>query len=959
MPFNEVERHAHCIDFGGKPMRRISIICLAAFMVLLSAQAPAADKTPGGVTVRTANGILKVEVVADNIIRVAFAKDPVFFQRSSLAAEPRPHGRTDWSVKEGPGQMVLSTRALRVSIDKKSGHVEFFDASGQPILFERKGGRTLTPAEVQGEKTFHVRQEWDSPINESLYGLGQHHLGLMDIKGYDIDLWQHNGTVIVPFLVSSRGYGILWDNTSFSRFGDTREFEPIPAERLYGKSGQAGGLTGSYFSGAQFDKFIAERVDSKIDIAISGETRQPNRLIHPDLPGGNACVRWEGSVEPAASGDHLFQAFSNSGIRFWVDDSLVMDHWRQGWLPWLDMAKVYLTAGRRHRLRLEWSKDQYMDTMRLLWKTPTVHPSTSLWSEVGEGVDYYFVYGPGLDGVVAGYRTITGRAPMMPRWAFGLWQSRQRYKTAQESLDILEAFRSKKIPVDILVQDWFYWKEDQWGSHQFDAKRFPDPDAWIKAVHDRYKARLLISVWPKFYPGTANFDAMRSRGFLYESNLKEGIKDWVGYPDTFYDAFNSDARKLYWEQIRRELFCRKIDSWWLDATEPDLLPTPTLDGQRTHVHPTALGTGSRMLNAYSLYHSKGVYEGQRSAAPDQRVCILTRSGFSGQQRYAAAVWSGDITSTWTAMKKQITAGLGFCLSGLPYWSMDIGGFAVPPRFSSQKPDSADAEEWREMNTRWFQFGAFVPLFRAHGEYPNREPWEFGGESHAAFKTILDFDRLRYRLLPYVYSLAGDVTHNDGTIMRPLVMDFQNDMTARSVTDQYLFGPAFLVCPVTEYKARSRSVYLPKDAGWVDFWTGARFDGGKTIQADAPYEKLPLFVRAGSIVPFGPELQYTDEKPADPVILRVYGGADGRFVLYEDDGLTYGYEKGVYARIPIAWDDANHRLTIGKRKGSYPGMLKERTFQAVLISEGKPAGFSFEPAAGKQIRYNGKEVAVQF
>ncbi|HEX9933806.1 MAG TPA: TIM-barrel domain-containing protein, partial [bacterium] len=566
------------------------------------------------------------------------------------------------------------------------------------------GGRALSPAEVQGEKTFHVRQEWEPIPEEALYGLGQQQLGLADIHGYDIDLWQHNGTVIVPFLVSSRGYGILWDNISFTRFGDLRKFEPIPASQLSDASGKPGGFTGSYFAGADFKKLVAVRLDPKIDIEIPSDAPEPNRQIHPDLWPGDISVRWEGTVKPEKSGEYLFQAFSNNGIRFWADGKLVMDHWRQGWLPWIDMAKVRLEAGKPVRLKLEWTKEQGMETMRLLWKTPAENSGTSLWSEVGEGIDYYFVYGPNLNDVVSGYRKITGNAPMMPRWAFGFWQSRQRYKTAQESLDILASFRSKGIPIDVIVQDWFYWKEDQWGSHRFDPNRFPDPEAWLNAIHETYRAKLLISVWPKFYPGTENFDAMQSRGFLYEANLREGIKDWIGHPDTFYDAFNTEARNLYWEQVERELFKKNVDAWWLDATEPDLLPTPVLDGQRTHVHPTALGSGSRVLNAYSLYHSKGVYEGQRKAAPDQRVCILTRSGFSGQQRFAAATWSGDISSTWTAMKKQITAGLGSCVSGLPYWAMDIGGFSVPPRFSRPNPDAADLEEWRELNLRWYQFG---------------------------------------------------------------------------------------------------------------------------------------------------------------------------------------------------------------------------------------------------------------
>jgi alpha-D-xyloside xylohydrolase len=472
----------------------------------------------------------------------------------------------------------------------------------------------------------------------------------------------------------------------------------------------------------------------------------------------------------------------------------------------------------------------------------------------------------------------------------------------------------------------------------------------------------MISVWPKYYPGTKNFEDMRSRGFLYQRNLSTGLRDWVGkeggYPNTFYDAFSPAAGQLFWTQIEQALFRKKVDGWWLDATEPDLTPTPTLDGQRTHMHPTALGSGSRMLNAFSLPNSKTVYDGQRAAAPNQRVFILTRSAFAGQQHYGAAVWSGDITSTWTAMRQQIPAGLGISVSGIPYWTMDVGGFSVPARFSAKKPTAEDAEEWRELNTRWFQFGTFVPLLRAHGEAPKREMWEFGGESHAAYKAHLKFDRIRYRLLPYLYSLAGAVTHQAGTMMRPLFMDFRADAKTRDLTDQYMFGPAFLVSPVTTYKARSRSVYLPHAPGWYDFWSGAAVPAGQTLEVQAPYDSMPLHVKAGAIVPTGPEIMYTDEKPADPIVLWVYAGADGQFTLYEDDGLTYGYEKGAFARIPIRWNDATRTLTIGKREGAFPGMPAARTFEVVLVSKDKPVGFSFTPQADKTTPYDGAAVDLK-
>jgi alpha-D-xyloside xylohydrolase len=939
--------------------RFICLLILAAALLAGGARTHAAapEKQPDGITIPVRDGFLKIALRTDSIVRVAFAKDRGFFERKSLSVVPSTTPVPNWTLNTGPSQATITTAKLRIRVDLGSGDVSFLELSGKAILAETRGGRVITPAEVQGEQTFHVQQQWEPSEDESLYGLGENQLGLLDIKGYDLDLWQHNGTDAIPFLVSSRGYGIFWDNPSYTRFGDLRPFEPIPPSQLFDSSGKPGGLTGSYWSGADFERLIARRTDPKIDIDIKGETPKPNQIIHPDLPDGDVSVRWEGELAPAESGDYLFQGFSNDGIKFWIDDRLVMNHWRQSWLPWKDLARAHLEANRRYHLKLEWSKDQGgLVAMNLAWKTPSQQRATSLWSEVGDGTDYYFVYGPQLDRVVAGYREITAPAPMMPIWAFGLWQSRQRYKTAEESLEVIDGFRSRRIPFDNIVQDWFYWREAEWGSHQFDPARFPDPAAWIRSIHQK-NAHLMISVWGKFYPGTPNFEAMHSRGFLYEQNLKEGLHDWIGHAYTFYDAFNPAARKLFWSQVNRELFSKHVDAWWMDATEPDLTPTPTLEGQHTYVNPTYLGAGARALNAYPLMNSEGVYNGQREVAPNQRVFILTRSAFAGQQRYAAATWSGDTSSTWTAMRLQIPAGLGFCISGIPYWTMDVGGFSVPARFSTENPKPEDVDEWRELNTRWFEFGTFVPLLRTHGEFPNREMWFFGDESSPAYQAQLKFDRLRYRLLPYVYSLAGEVTHSGGTIMRPLVMDFPGDSAARAISDEYMFGPAFLVAPVTTYKERSRQVYLPAGP-WYDFWQGVYVGGGAaTLPASTPYDAIPVFVRAGSIVPFGPELQYATEKKSDPIALFVYTGADGGFRLYEDDGLTYNYEKGEFSGIPIRWSEAGHTLTIGKREGSFQEMSAERTFNIVLVSKQKPVGFSFTPKSDRTVRYRGEQVVV--
>ena len=410
--------------------------------------------------------------------------------------------------------------------------------------------------------------------------------------------------------------------------------------------------------------------------------------------------------------------------------------------------------------------------------------------------------------------------------------------------------------------------------------------------------------------------------------------------------------------MNEHLFSKGIDAWWMDASEPDILSNASIEYRKQLMTPTALGPSTKYFNTYALMNAKAIYEGQRSVSPNQRVFLLTRSGFAGSQGYAAATWSGDIGTCWEDMKAQISAGINFALSGNPYWTMDIGGFSVQKRFEKAQEGSEDMNEWRELNTRWFQFGTFAPLFRVHGQTPRREMFNMSSESNPAYQSMLYYDKLRYKLMPYIYSLTGQVYLKDYTIMRGLAMDFGNDTKALNIGDQFMFGPSLLVNPVYKYKARERQLYLPAGTGWYDLYSGKYQAGGQSITANAPFERMPMYVKAGSIVPFGPDIEYTSQKPADVINLYVYAGANGSFDLYEDQGENYDYEKGKYALIPFSYNDKTRSLEIGQRKGEFDGMLKQRTSNVVIISPDKAAGIDTPETIAKTIIYTGGKIEIK-
>jgi alpha-D-xyloside xylohydrolase len=566
-------------------------------------------------------------------------------------------------------------------------------------------------------------------------------------------------------------------------------------------------------------------------------------------------------------------------------------------------------------------------------------------SEVADMVDYYFLYGPEFDQIIADYRNLTGAPPLFGKWAYGFWQCKNRYMTQREILDVARKYRELHIPIDNIVQDWFWWKT--MGEPVFDESRYPNPQAMIDRLHaDHF--HLMISVWPYFRPGSETYSEMQRRGYFIDKTKVAGF-----HPEgqALYDAFSPAARTYYWKLIDDGLFKLGVDAWWLDTDEPET------EGRETNVLVTNKVNGDEngavFANLYPLMTTSGVYEGQRHETDRKRVFILSRSAFAGSQRNAAAVWSGDVNSDWTFFKRQIPAGLNYSLSGMAYWTTDIGGFV------SGNPNDP---KYRELFIRWFQFGTFCPIFRVHGTRSNdeNELWSYGPEAQ---KTLVAFDRLRYRLLPYIYSVAWMTTNQDYTPMRALAMDFRSDTRAANIEDQFMFGPAVMVNPVTDPEALGRRVYLPplssqnSAAGWYDFWTGKSQVRTGEIEAAAPIDRLPLYVRAGSILPLGPDQEWSTEKPADPIELRIYPGANGDFSLYEDEGDNYDYEKGAYATIPLHWDEGQNTLTIGTRKGSFPGMLRSRTFRLVFVRENHGAGTELTDNADRLITYDGKELRI--
>ena len=893
---------------------------------------------------------LGINFYSPSIVHIRVTASASFSTRPSLSVVVDPQ-KIPIQTVQNDSTVILASNVLTLIVTKKDGAVLFRGESGKTIL--HAAGMTsssLVQDTVAGESVFHIQQGFSLSPEEGLFGLGQYEDATMNYRGHDVLISQANRTAINPFLISTKGYGILWHNYSKSRFTDSQR--------------------GTFF-----------------------------------------------------------------------------------------------------------------------------------WSEVGDEVDYYFCYGHAMDSVIARYRFLTGAAPLFGKWAYGFWQSKERYTSAQDILGILLEYRTRHIPLDNLVQDWNYWPgPGQFSSMTWDSTRFPSPKTMIDSMHKEH-AHIIISIWPAFGNQSAIFNEMNRKGFLYPvPHWNEGL---------VYDAYSSEARSIYWKYLKKGLFDVGMDGYWADATEPEFRCTDDryiTELSMKQAGRNALGTFARYLNPFSLMTTTGLYQHHREATSEKRVFLLTRSSFAGQQRNAVVTWSGDTFAGWDNLKVQIASGINFSMSGIPYWNSDIGGFITSFYF----PRGFDDPAYKELYVRWFQFGAFSPMFRAHGTNIPREIWRIGPESDPALLALLAADRLRYRLMPYIYSTAWQVTNKGYSFLRGLPMSFPQDYNTYSIANQYFFGSSIMVRPVTrpfisepefggiditpehflspdgsehgadlsffrglsfdeillnrkidvgqiawfgcvpleldsaysvrmvgqlktdvtgrhtffvrtdggvrmwirdsllidawdnkeekvftasaemftdhgnpfriehrQFKPKTAtfkvnwkqpgllsvadttlSVYLPEKIQWFDFWSGQKYSGGQIIHLTPPLDQIPLFIPSGSIIPLGPDIQFAMERTNKPIELRIYPGRDAEFTLYDDEGDSYRYEKGIYSTILIRWNDAKKTLTIGAQQGTFPGAPDRRIFHVVLVQAHHGTGVENTVSPEKIVQYTRKSITVK-
>jgi alpha-D-xyloside xylohydrolase len=791
------------VETSERPCRRAAaspvVLTIALFAIGLAAVAAAEGQMPGqsipdqptiaiaqseqGMRATVGGEVVDISVCTDSAIHVVASPNgppPDKISRPWMLDVTQSCPGASFQFAKSEKSATLTTAKLRVDFSLARGNLIFSEATGGTLLKEGSSvPRTYEAVQVNGVATYRITDRFSPDATEGFYGLGQHQSGMFNYRGSTVELGQNNTDVAIPFLLSSKGYAVLW-NTAALTYVDNR----FPLE-----------LTLS---------------------SIAGETE-----------------------------------------------------------------------------------------------------------------DYYFIYGPEMDSIIHQYRSMTGHAPMLPKWAYGYFQSKDRYVSLDEIQTIAKHYRDEHIPLDAMVQDWFWWKTE--GDPIFNLN-YHDVSKDLATLHDEH-VHTMISVWGLLDPASDTYKTLEGKH--------------LNVPGAHvYDATNPEARDIYWNSLVGKLFAQGWDAFWLDSAEPEEY-WPHMGDAILRNKQLAIGNGAEYTNVFPFLHTLGVQEHWKATSDQKRVFLLTRSAFLGQQRVGATVWSGDVYSTYWGLSHQVPAGLNFALSGYPYWTTDIGGYWPPYEGAIQEP------AYQELYARWFEFGTFCPIFRSHGHRPQNEIWSYSRVE----PILIQYDKLRYRLMPYIYSLAWKVSDQDYTIQRPLVMDWRSDQKTWNIGDQFMFGPALLVNPVLRANATSRRIYLPAAAAWYDFWTGESVRGSQEIEAEAPLERLPLYVRAGSIIPLGPEIEYAAQDPEGPLELRIYRGADGNFDLYEDAGDGYAYEKGQHSIIPVRWNDSAGMLTIGERAGSFPGMVSKREFRIIFVKKDHGIGAGVSSEADRIVTYSGQQVQV--
>ena len=801
-------------------LRALSILSLVS-CVFLSSSAQNFKKTQDGIIVNLdkskSDGAAKLhlKILSDDIIQVLAYPTYETNEPVSLTVVEKEWPQVVFETKSLEDKIIVKTAKIQIEIAMPEGTITYLDNVGNLLL--KEDGRSFKALSLPNDAGVSMKQHLSFQKDEAIYGWGQYMDGTMNYRGHVAELMQENTGTAVPVFVSTKGYGMLWDNYSFTKFVDKQQ--------------------------------------------------------------------------------------------------------------------------------------------------------TFISSELGDAINYYFFYGPTMDEAIAGYREVTGSAPMFPKWAYGYIQSRENYFTEEDLMSAATEFRKREIPIDCIIKDWNYWKEGEWGQKTIRKDLFPDPTAMVKKLHDEMNLHTIISIWPNKEKGGADYEEFINAGEDYYFPMESWDPEDNGF--LIYNVWNEAARKLYWEQIQKGILVHGFNGLWCDSAEPEPGFLDNDSDKNKSKLSSSFGSGTRYFNSYPLMHAKGIYENWRKSGPKTRLVNLTRSGYAGQQKYGVIVWSGDIGATWDVFRTQIAGGLNFAMSGIPYWGNDIGAFFVKKEKNGYLGhgdyDEGPADDgYKELYVRWIQYGTFCPQMRSHGTDFPREPWRFGEEGDWAYDAILDMIKLRYRLMPYIYTVANKVTTEHYTMMRGMAMDHQNDPMTYDIDDQFMFGPSLMVSPVVEKGVNNRKIYLPEGAGWYNFWGGNYLSGGQTIVEQTPIETIPLYIKAGSILTLGPDVQYATEK-TDPIEIRIYEGADGESVLYEDENDTYNYENGKFSNIKFTWDDASQKLTIGAREGEFSGMPETHTFNIVLYKK-KVVYHSFSPfeiEAGlnlvkepnKVINYNGEKVEV--